>query len=139
SRQKLWQKGETSGHFQEIIHFRPDCDNDTLLVTVKQKDVACHTGKYSCFDEKAFLLEDVYNIIQERFSNPVPGSYTATLTPDKTAQKILEEAGEVVHFTDRDNLIWEIADLLYFISVYMVQNGIHWKDVLLELRKRRFK
>lgn len=139
SRQSLWNKGATSGNVQIPLQFRVDCDNDTLLVTVHQTGGACHTGKYSCFDENPFQLQDLYRIIRERLDNPVPGSYTATLTPEKTAAKILEEAEEVVRFTDRDNLVWELGDLLYFVSVLMVQQGIEWKEVLQELRKRRFK
>ncbi len=139
SRKTLWMKGETSGHIQKIISLRLDCDNDTILVTVDANQVACHTGKYSCFDEKPFTLKDLYQIIEERYINPTPGSYTATLTERKVKEKILEEAQEVVEFTDKENLIWEVGDLLYFISVFMVQHHIEWKDILRELRRRRLK
>jgi phosphoribosyl-ATP pyrophosphohydrolase/phosphoribosyl-AMP cyclohydrolase len=139
SRKTLWMKGETSGHIQKIISLRLDCDNDTILVTVDANQVACHTGKYSCFDEKPFTLKDLYQIIEERYINPTPGSYTATLTDRKVKEKILEEAQEVVEFTDKENLIWEVGDLLYFISVFMVQHHIEWKDILRELRRRRLK
>ena len=94
SRNKLWQKGETSGNVQTVKEISYDCDGDTLLVRVHQRGVACHTGSYSCFrdrkimgetkhielvDEKnenslAIVLNDLYNVIQDRLLNPVPGS-----------------------------------------------------------------
>lgn len=114
SRQKLWQKGETSGNVQKVKEISYDCDGDTLLVRVHQTGVACHTGTYTCFsgrklmggeekgiavvppEKKADLAEvlyDLYNVIQDRRLNPVEGSYTNYLF-EKGQDKILKKVGE---------------------------------------------
>ena len=139
SRNKLWMKGETSNHTQEFIQFRTDCDSDTLLARVKQNGVACHLGSYSCFGEKKFTLNDLYQVVKDRFENPQLGSYTATLTDELVREKVLEEAQEVVEAKTRDEIIWESADVLYFLTVLMEKNGVTFEDVLHELRRRRKK
>ena len=130
-------KGETSGNVQEFLSVRTDCDGDALLVTVAQTGHACHTGSYSCFGNKRFSLEELYGVIDDRFRNPVPDSYTAQLTGSKVAKKIREESEELVEAEEREAIIWEAADLLYFVSVLLVQNEITFADVLRELRRRR--
>ncbi|MBC8180576.1 bifunctional phosphoribosyl-AMP cyclohydrolase/phosphoribosyl-ATP diphosphatase HisIE [candidate division KSB1 bacterium] len=139
SRNKLWQKGETSNNIQDFIQFRTDCDSDTLLATVKQTGVACHLGSYSCFGNKKFSLNELHQVIQNRFKNPPPGSYTATLTDTIVKEKLMEEAQEVVEAKTRDEIIWEAADVLYFLTVIMAKNDVTYKDVLNELRRRRKK
>ena len=119
SRQKLWQKGETSGNVQKVKEISYDCDGDTLLVRVHQSGVACHTGSYSCFSGRrlgentkgvavipeapkvslAKVLNELYNVIQDRRLNPVEGSYTNYLFEkgqDKILKKVGEEAVETV-------------------------------------------
>ncbi len=141
SKKRLWTKGETSGNFQELIKARYDCDQDTLLFTVAQKNAACHLGAYSCFEErdKSFTLDDLYKVIKDRIENPKPDSYTSKISQSENSikQKIKEESAEVLNYTDKDNLIWEIADLTYFIMVLMAKNNISPKDITNELWKRR--
>ena len=139
SRKKVWMKGETSGNIQKFIQFRVDCDSDTLLAKVEQKGVACHLGNYSCFGGKSFSLKELYKVVQDRFANPQPGSYTATLTDELVREKILEEAKEVVEAKEKDEIIWEAADVLYFLTVLMAKSGVTYSDVLNELNRRRKK
>ena len=107
SRQCLWHKGETSGHFQNIKGMYLDCDKDTILILVEQIGVACHTGEYSCFFNEIMpakskdinILQDVYEQIVDREKNPKEKSYTNYLLNegiDKICKKIGEEATETV-------------------------------------------
>jgi phosphoribosylformimino-5-aminoimidazole carboxamide ribotide isomerase len=139
SRKEIWEKGISSGNIQDLIKVRYDCDRDTLLFTVKQKNVACHTGTYSCFGDKEFNLEDLYDIIKDRIEKPTKKSYTSKLAGNEEdiKDKIIEEANEVVNYRDMENLIWEIADLTYFITVLMVKHNISIKDINNELSRRR--
>jgi len=139
SRSKLWIKGEESGNCQEVKRILFDCDNDSLLFKVEQTGYACHKGTYSCFPDKDFSLNLLYNIIINRIRNSTASdSYTKRLTEDNKLllSKIKEESLEVINFTDRDNLIWEIADLTYFILVLMANKEIKIQDILNELWRR---
>lgn len=139
TRNILWTKGETSGHFLEVVRLRADCDRDTVLATVIPHGGVCHTGSFTCFgsdpDEKS-TLERLYGTIAERFANPRPGSYTATLDDKRVREKVEEEAEELCEAEKKDEVIWEAADVLYFISVLMYKEGVTWKDVCDELDKR---
>ena len=139
SRKKLWTKGETSGNLQEILKIRYDCDRDTLLFTVKQKNVACHYGQYSCFDEKKFSFQELYEVIVDRIKSPRDKSYTSKIAANenKIKRKIKEECLEILGYTDKNNLVWEVSDLLYFIFILMAKNGIDVKDIENELWRRR--
>lgn len=142
TRNTLWTKGETSGHFLELVKMRADCDRDTILATVIPHGGVCHTGSFNCFsseaDEKS-SMERLYGTIAERFANPRPGSYTATLNDKRVREKILEEAEELTEAEGKDEVIWEAADLLYFASVLMYKEGITWQDVYSELDRRHKK
>lgn len=139
TRNALWTKGETSGHFLDVVKMRADCDRDTILATVKPNGGACHTGSWTCFssepDEKS-TLERLYGTIEERFANPRPGSYTATLDNKRVREKVEEEAEELCEADGKDEVTWEAADLLYFVSVLMYKEGVTWQDVYDELDRR---
>lgn len=139
TRNTLWTKGETSGHFLQVEKLRADCDRDAVLATVIPHGGVCHTGSFTCFsseaDEKS-TLERLYGTIAERFANPKPGSYTATLDAKRVREKIEEESEELCEADGKDEVVWEAADLLYFVSVLMYKEGVNWNDVYAELDRR---
>ena len=154
SRQELWLKGDTSGHFQHVKSLMLDCDNDTILAKVRQIGAACHTGSYSCFfkelAKKEFskkdpfkILQEDYDIIIDRKNNPKDGSYTNYLFDkgiDKILKKCGEEAAEIIIAAknpESEELKYEIADFLYHMMVLMAECGIDWEDVAMELLNRR--
>lgn len=140
SRNQIWIKGETSGHRQLLLQARTDCDRDVLLFTVRQTGPACHTGQATCFGRKQFHLEDLSAVIENRRDHPAGESYTARLLsgPDRLDAKLREELAEVLEAARRpDDLIWECADLLYFLLVKMAAGGIHLSQVTAELARRR--
>lgn len=153
SRQSLWVKGETSGHYQYVKSLTIDCDCDTLLARVDQVGAACHTGNPTCFyqplvgadsDEKNPLqiFEIVYNTIVDRQKNPKEGSYTNYLFDkgiDKILKKVGEEATEIVIAAKNPNpeeVKYEMADFLYHAMVLMVEKGIRWEDIIREMADR---
>ena len=139
SRNELWTKGETSGNFLDVVRLRADCDRDNILATILPTGPACHTGSWTCYGtdpgEKSSMGR-LYNIIADRFANPKPGSYTATLDAKRVREKVEEEAEELCEADTRDEVIWEAADLLYFVNVLMYKEGVSWKDVYDELDRR---
>ena len=154
SRNELWVKGETSGHFQYVKSLSIDCDKDTILAKVSQVGAACHTGNRSCFYtplvEKEYddtnpltVFQDVYNVIMDRKEHPKEGSYTNYLFEkgiDKILKKVGEEATEVVIAAknpDKDELKYEISDLLYHLMVLMAERDTTWTEVIRELAERR--
>ncbi len=153
SRQELWCKGETSGHYQYVKELRLDCDHDTVLAKVHQVGAACHTGARSCFfnelAKKEYnninpltILNEVFATIEERKKNPKEGSYTNYLFEkgiDKILKKCGEEATEIVIAAknpDAEELKYEIADFLYHMMVLMAECGLNWDDVVKELANR---
>lgn len=153
SRQQLWVKGETSGHFQYVKSLTIDCDCDTLLAKVDQVGAACHTGNQTCFfqplagsdyDERNPLkvFESVYETIADRKVNPKEGSYTNYLFEkgiDKILKKVGEEAAEVIIAAKNPNseeVKYELSDFLYHAMVLMVLKGITWEDIMKELADR---
>ncbi len=152
SRQKIWHKGETSGNFQIIKKMYLDCDKDTLLIYVEQIGVACHTGNYSCFFNEVVkydndieinnILQDIYNMIDDRNKNPKENSYTNYLLEqgiDKICKKVGEEASETIIAAKNDNkndLIGEICDLIYHILVLMYNRNVSIEDIKLKLSER---
>ena len=152
SRQSLWCKGETSGHYQYVQHIAYDCDGDTLLMRVNQVDAACHTGEYSCFHNTLYdgdkgsvtpaILQTVYETVIDRIEHPKEGSYTNYLFDkgiDKMLKKVGEESAEVIIAAknrSKDELTYEAADLLYHLIVVLVEQGLTLEDVYAELGKR---
>ncbi|MDR1748393.1 MAG: bifunctional phosphoribosyl-AMP cyclohydrolase/phosphoribosyl-ATP diphosphatase HisIE [Spirochaetaceae bacterium] len=142
TRNVLWTKGEHSGNHLSVVRLRADCDRDTVLATVIPAGPVCHTGSWTCFQgsgQPPYTLEYLSGIIAERFSNPRPGSYTATLDDERVREKIMEEAEELTEAGNRDEVIWEFADLLYFMNVLMYRERVSWKDILDELDRRHKK
>ena len=139
SRNELWTKGDTSGNVLQVVKMRADCDRDCVLATVLPTGPACHTGSWTCFssavDEKSSMGR-LYNVIADRFANPKPGSYTATLDAKRVREKVEEEAEELCEAEGKEEVIWEAADLLYFVNVLMYKEGVTWKDVYDELDRR---
>jgi phosphoribosyl-ATP pyrophosphohydrolase/phosphoribosyl-AMP cyclohydrolase len=140
TRNKLWMKGETSGNVLKLVRLRADCDRDALLATAEPAGPVCHTGAWSCFaTNRNYTWELLQNIIAERFRNPAPGSYTATLDDELVREKVLEEAKELCEAKTRDEIVWEAADLLYFATVLMTRSGVTVQEILDELNKRHKK
>ena len=150
SRQELWRKGETSCNRQHVVSITADCDGDALVVEVVKDGPACHTGAESCFfngiylseELKAFSYEGLYELIKGRKTAPKEGSYTTYLFEkgmDKILKKVGEECTEVIigaAKADKDETVYEIADLTYHVMVLMVQMGITVEDITRELEKR---
>lgn len=138
SRQELWTKGMTSGNTQEIQTALFDCDLDSLLFKVKQNGNACHFDRFSCFEDKEFSLNALYEVLQSRKENLPEKSFTTKLFKDKffLKRKIMEEAFEVVNFEQGDGLQWEVADLAYFVLTFMVENNVTAKEILNNLASR---
>ncbi|MDR1374154.1 MAG: phosphoribosyl-ATP diphosphatase [Treponema sp.] len=139
-RNKLWMKGESSGHTLKLLSLRADCDRDALLAVVEPAGPVCHTGAWSCFGtNRRYTWEYLQSVIAGRFRSPVPGSYTATLDGELVREKIMEEADEVCTAKTRGEVIWEAADLLYFITALMTREGVTVAEVLDELDRRHKK
>lgn len=150
SRKCLWRKGETSGNFQHIVSIVADCDFDALTVEVIKDGPACHTGADSCFNNYVyksdslpeFSFDNLYALLQQRQTEKPEGSYTTYLFEqgiDKILKKVGEESTEVIvagKGGEKDETVYEIADLAYHVMVLMVQMGIELKDVIAELAKR---
>ncbi len=150
SRKKLWLKGETSGNFQHIVSITADCDYDSLVVEVVKDGPACHLGTDSCFstpvfeneDLQSFSLDGLYDLLAGRKTQKKEGSYTSYLFEkglDKILKKVGEECTEVIIAAkggDREETVFEIADLVYHVLVLMVNDGISVNDVKAQLASR---
>ena len=154
SRKTLWKKGETSSHIQKVKKVLYDCDADCVVLQIEQVGAACHTGNRSCFyrtlkefeyvpDYKA-IFEDI-DTIKQRKLEPVEGSYTNYLLDkgkEKICKKVGEEASEVIIAAmadKKDDLVGELADLLYHNLVLMESSGVSYQDVLNEVLYRKGK
>ena len=145
SKERLWKKGETSGHIQKVISMKLDCDQDALLIEVEPHGPTCHTGTQSCFGDEYFNLSVLDQTVQKKLQNPEEGSYTKYLKEqgiDKILKKCGEEMTEVVLAAknkDRENLIDESSDLLYHFLVLLKHEGLSLKDVEKNLEERHGK
>lgn len=144
-RRGLWRKGESSGDTQELISVRLDCDRDALLFTVKQTgDGFCHLKNWSCFGPRSSSDAGLPRLAR-RLADPktraVPGSYTDRLFKDPVLlnKKLREEAAELADFTDRENLIHEAGDLLFFMMVKLAANGGSLAEVERHLDRKALK
>lgn len=146
SRQKLWEKGETSGNYLDLVHMDVDCDGDSILVQATPQGPTCHTGDESCFGDESpcglRFLEELSRTIAERRTGPQQGSYTSELFAagtDRLVQKVGEEALEVViegKNTDDVRLLSESADLVFHLMVLLESRGLSLRDVSLVLKER---
>lgn len=165
SRNSLWHKGETSGHFQKIKNILYDCDRDTLLLRVDQIGVACHEGDKSCFhydlnnflengsdvrvrenDNRGVLfgkrVESLESVIDDRFNNRPEGAYTTYLFEkgiDKILKKVGEETAEVIigaKNEGNEEVIYEASDLIYHLLVLFKEKNVNINDIEKELAKR---
>ena len=157
SRQEVWVKGDTSGNYMYVKEVRVYCDCDCLVVLVNPAGPACHTGNRSCFfrkiedgklveDAKEQTKTDVFAreqaVVMDRKEHPEEGSYTNYLFDkgeDKILKKVGEEAAEVViagKNRDKDEISYETADLIYHLTVMLVDNGMTWEDIYKEMERR---
>ncbi|WP_320035833.1 bifunctional phosphoribosyl-AMP cyclohydrolase/phosphoribosyl-ATP diphosphatase HisIE [Halarcobacter sp.] len=159
SKQRIWKKGESSNHTQEVKDVLIDCDNDTILLKVKQNGVACHTGRKSCFFTNLETKEEIskvevdttsaygvidtlYHVIQDRKNDDPKKSYTSKLLNGKEnsmLKKIVEEAGEftfAIKDNDNEEAIYEAADITYHVLVALASKNISPDRVKQELARR---
>jgi phosphoribosyl-ATP pyrophosphohydrolase/phosphoribosyl-AMP cyclohydrolase len=140
TRDKLWMKGENSGNVLKLLRLRADCDRDALLATAEPAGPVCHTGVWSCFaSNRNYTLQFLQEVIKDRFNNPVPNSYTATLDEKLVREKIMEEAKELCEAKTHDEIVWEAADLLYFAAVLMTRADVSVQEIFDELDRRHKK
>jgi phosphoribosyl-AMP cyclohydrolase / phosphoribosyl-ATP pyrophosphohydrolase len=149
TKQRLWEKGETSGHFLELDQVRTDCDRDALLVTARPLGPVCHEGTTTCFGdavitgaERLAFLATLERVIERRIAESPQGSYTARLFaegPKRIAQKVGEEGLEVALAaaveTD-DKVVAESADLVFHLLVLLRSRGLSFQSVVTELQSR---
>ncbi|GJL55911.1 MAG: histidine biosynthesis bifunctional protein HisIE [Nitrospirales bacterium] len=160
SRQQLWKKGETSGHELILKQLFIDCDYDTVLVKAEPVGPTCHTGNRTCFyseidpgHDRAIedgptnaawggILERLYNMVLSRKQEPQSGSYVSKLLDgglDRILKKVIEESGEVALAAknrDRDEIVYEVADLWFHTLVMLGEAEIPPKEIFQELGKR---
>lgn len=148
TKQRLWTKGEESGHFLLLEDIKVDCDNDTLLISVTPMGATCHTGSDTCWNESntaLSFLPALENIITDRKNNPSEKSYTSSLFAkgiNKIAQKVGEEAVEIVIEAKDDNkdlFLGEAADLLFHYLILLQAKGCTLSDVEKILEQRHTK
>jgi phosphoribosyl-ATP pyrophosphohydrolase/phosphoribosyl-AMP cyclohydrolase len=147
TKQRLWQKGETSGNCLEVVSIDVDCDEDTLLIRARPRGPVCHTGRRSCFQNQpggqaGRVLSRLAQIIASRKEKTPEGSYTAELFKagaQKIGQKLGEEAVELAiaaQYSDAQRCTEEAADLVYHLMVLLASKDIGMEQVETELEKR---
>ncbi len=156
SRNKLWKKGDTSGNSQRVVDIATDCDRDALVVTVIPAGPACHDGSASCFRDVpdptdrhpdpspalGITLQALEAVLRDRYETRPAGSYSAHLFDsglDTILKKVGEEATEVVIAAkgqSKERVVSEVADLVFHLSVLLVERGSNWNEVAAELEKR---
>lgn len=165
-RNSLWQKGETSGNYQDVKEIYYDCDCDTLLIEVEPKGPACHTGNKSCFYRKLLsysqndstkepentyekelegkdVIKELVEVIKSRFAEKPEDSYVAKLYKggkERILKKVGEEASEVIIASmsgKKDDTIYESADLIFHLLIALEYDGITLDEIMAELKRRR--
>lgn len=157
TKERIWKKGESSGHTQAIKEFLLDCDNDTLLLKVEQKGVACHTGRPTCFFQNLKsgqitqeikeqiqydIIDTLSHIIEERKLEKSQNSYVASLFnkgENTILKKVVEEAAEFCFASkdkDKNEIVYEAADLMFHLLVALSLNDVNFELVKNELKRR---
>ena len=154
SKQRIRMKGETSGNIQKIREVMVDCDGDSLLFLVDQKGNACHLGTKTCFreigtpvptgtiDYSMEVLLDLEELVNRTRDKPRNDSYTTELFnsgEENIRKKVGEEAVETILAQGNNRIIYETADLMYHLTVYLAYEGIKFSDIMNELSKRNKK
>ena len=141
-KERLWKKGESSGHIQTVKKMALDCDNDALLIQVEPHGPTCHLGTQSCFGDDHFNLQSLEKIVKNKVENPEEGSYTKYLMDeglDKILKKCGEEMTEIViaaKNNDKKEVIDETSDLLYHLFVMLQEQNVSLKEVEKNLEER---
>lgn len=147
TKQRLWTKGETSGHFLNVVDYTLDCDRDTLLILVNPIGSTCHEGTDSCFSPISenpnwIFFSKLEKLLNARKDADPSSSYTASLYARGTkriAQKVGEEGVETAlaaTVRDREETICEAADLAYHLTVLLQDANLTWADVINKLKER---
>ncbi|NVJ61369.1 MAG: phosphoribosyl-AMP cyclohydrolase [Gammaproteobacteria bacterium] len=140
SRKEYWEKGLTSGHTQTLIQADFDCDGDTLLFKVRQNGNACHLDRYSCFatERNDFSLQRLHKLLNNRKEQLPENSFSTKLfqSAEFRAEKILEEAQELIEATEHEEVRWEAADLIFFALTDAIAKGVSVNEIVSELRSR---
>jgi phosphoribosyl-ATP pyrophosphohydrolase/phosphoribosyl-AMP cyclohydrolase len=146
SRRRLWMKGETSGHVQDVVSLHWDCDRDAVLARVRPRGPACHRGTRTCFagapSHGVRLTDELWRLFAQRKRRAPRRSFTAALLrdPARLARKLVEEASELamaLRDGDRDGAVAEAADVLYLVYVTLFAVGAHVEDAEAVLWERR--
>lgn len=146
SRDRLWKKGEKSGHVQKVVSLHYDCDRDTILARVEQTGPACHKGTPTCFTKRPWrargIIDELWAVFADRKRRPKKGSYTNALLsdPGKLREKLLEEACELAMATKgktKGRIAEEAADVLYHYLLLLFAAGVPFEEVENVLKKRR--
>jgi phosphoribosyl-ATP pyrophosphohydrolase/phosphoribosyl-AMP cyclohydrolase len=152
SKQRLWEKGETTGHTLDVVDVALDCDADTVLLTAHPRGPACHNGTRTCFGDESrtaagdiAFLATLEKVVEQRASQKPETSYTARLLEKgiaKVAQKVGEEGVETALAgvaEGADKLVEESADLLFHLLVLLRARGVPLRDVMRTLESRHTK
>jgi phosphoribosyl-ATP pyrophosphohydrolase/phosphoribosyl-AMP cyclohydrolase len=152
SKQRLWEKGETTGHTLDVVSLALDCDNDTVLVTAHPRGPACHNGTLTCFGDeprsgaaRVSFLAKLEDVIAQRATQKPESSYTARLLEQgvaRVAQKVGKEGVELAlagAAQDEKKVVGEAADLLFHMLVLLRARGVTLREVVRELESRHSK
>ena len=154
SKKRLWEKGETSKNYLEVVGITTDCDKDVLLITVNPMGPTCHTGKTMCFHDTNLdnlnfadsnIVNEIFEVIENRKNNPESKSYTSKLFSegnDLISQKVIEELCELIveyNSTEENStrIVEEACDLLFHFMVLISSKNINFNDISKEFEKRK--
>ena len=154
SKKRLWEKGETSKNYLEVVSITTDCDKDVLLITVDPKGPTCHTGETMSFHDpnlewlkfgNPYIIDEIFEVIENKKNNPDTESYTSKLFSngnDLISQKVIEELCELIveyNSTEENStrIVEEACDLLFHFMVLISSKNINFNDISKEFEKRK--